>query len=238
MHLFQFDSIETWAETAASLWRDRLHVQPHLFHCLASGHTPNPIFALMADSCRRGLVSFSQATVFALDEYGGLSPDDSGRCANMLRHHLVSHIDLPRHEFHTFDPDAPDLDRVCDEFDIAIGKGFDLTLLGIGLNGHLGMNEPGSAPDSPTRRVQLHPKSVESSAKYLAHDQLPTWGLSVGMKRLLASREVWLLATGSAKAEIVLRTVTGETSPSLPASLLQNHPNCYLFLDRPAAALL
>jgi glucosamine-6-phosphate deaminase len=238
MHLLRFDSLESWIKTAASLWRDRLRVRPRLKICLTSGHTPNPLYAAMVAGHRQNLVSFRDSELFALDEFGGLAPDDPGRCANMLRHHLVDHIDVPANGFHTFDPDAPNLDQICHDFDLAIGSGFDLTLLGIGLNGHLGMNEPGSPTDSPTRRVELHPQTVVSAAKYLTHTQAPTWGLTVGMQRLLASEEVWLLATGPAKADIVRQIVHGNITPDLPASLLRHHRNCSLFLDDAAAARL
>jgi glucosamine-6-phosphate deaminase len=238
MHLLRFDSIESWIKTAASLWRDRLRAQPRLKLCLTSGHTPNPLYTAMVASHRQGLISFRDTEIFALDEFGGLGPDDPGRCANMLRHYLVNHIDLPNAKFHTFNPAASDLDQVCHDFDLAIDNGFDLTLLGIGLNGHLGMNEPGSPPDSPVRRVELHPQTVAAAAKYVSHTHVPTWGLTIGMKRLLASNEVWLLATGSSKAQIVRRILHDPITPQIPASLLRNHRNCYLFLDEPAAALL
>lgn len=238
MHILRFDSLESWIKTAASIWRDRLRSQPRQKICLASGHTPNPIFNAMVASHRQGLISFRDCELFALDEFGGLPVGDSGRCANMLRHYLVDHIDLPAAKFHTFDPDAADLNQVCHDFHVAIGAGFDLTLLGVGLNGHLGMNEPGSAPDSPTRRVDLHPQTVKSAAKYITHSRVPTWGLTVGMQQLLASDEVWLLATGNAKAEIVRRIVRDQVSPEVPASLLRTHRNCFFFLDDEAAQLL
>ncbi len=238
MHLLRFDSHESWIRCAASLWRDRLRVQPRLKICLASGHTPNPLFAAMVAGYRQGLVSFRDAEIFALDEFGDLAPDDPGRCANMLRDHLVDHVDLAAGKFQVLNTDSHDSAQVCHEFDLAIGSGFQLTLLGIGLNGHLGMNEPGTPADSPTRRVQLHPQTVATSAKYLSHSRVPTWGLTVGLKHLLATEEVWLLATGPAKAEIVRKIVHAEITPDVPASLLRAHRNCYLFLDHEAGARL
>ena len=124
------------------------------------------------------------------------------------------------------------------DYDAAIGDGFDLMLLGIGLNGHLGMNEPGSPADSPTRRVELHGGTIQSSARYFAHDNLPRWGLTVGLKAVLASKEVWLIANGAAKAGIIQQTVRGDISLSNPASLLRRHPDCSLFVDADAGALL
>jgi glucosamine-6-phosphate isomerase len=206
--------------------------------CLPSGHTPLKIFSAMVKSVAAGQASFRNAEIFSLDEYGGLPADDPGRCANMLAHYLLQDIDLPRNHFHAIDTTAADLDRVCRDYDKAVGDGFDLTFLGLGMNGHLGLNEPGSAPDSTTRRVSLHESTIKGTAKYLTHGNLPTWGIGVGMKQLLGSREVWLLANGRAKAEIIQRTLRGPVDVSVPASLLRNHPNAWLIVDSEAAALI
>lgn len=235
MNLLKFDSETAWVNGVASFWRDRLRANPKLRMCLPSGHTPNPIFAAMGQSVAAGLVSFKQAGIFALDEFGGLAPDDDGLCANMLQRYLLKYIDLPPQNFHRIDPNAK---NVAEEYDRLIGSGFDLTLLGIGLNGHLGMNEPGSPIDGTTRRVELHPTTVASSAKYLKHNNLPTWGVAVGLKHLLGSKEVWLLANGPKKAEIVQRAVKGRVSNEVPASLLRNHPNAFFMVDAEAGALV
>ena len=238
MNILRFDSEAAWIEGVASFWRDRLRINPRLRICLPSGHTPNPIFVAMGQAVAKRQASFRAAEIFALDEFGGLALDDLGRCANMLRRHLMDYIDLPKERFRTIDPDAADLEKVCRDYDDAIGAGFDLTLLGIGLNGHLGLNEPGSAIESTTRRVELHQATIAASAKYLTHTNLPTWGLGVGLKHLLGSKEVWLLATGPAKAEIIQRIVNGPTTAEVPASLMRDHPNCSLFLDPAAAAMI
>jgi len=188
----------------------------------------------------RGEVSFREAQVIALDDFGGLAPDDPGRCRNMVQRHLLDHVDLPKERFHFIDTEARDLDAVCRGYDRLIeeGGGFDLTLLGIGLNGHLGLNEPGSAPDSTTRRVQMHEITVKASAGYLTHGDLPTWGVGVGLKHLLGSKEVWLLANGQKKAEIIATTVKGEVTNQVPASLLRKHSNSSILVDSGAGALL
>ena len=238
MNLFQFDSESAWIAAVCSLWRDRLHAKPDLKMCLPSGTTPSRIYAEMSRSARTGLVSFERARVFALDEFGELAADDPGRTRHTLQHQLLDASGLPPPAFRFLDPDVPDTRQHCLDYDNDIGDGFDLALLGIGLNGHLGMNEPGSAPDSPTRRVDLHDTTVQSSARYFAHQNLPRWGLTVGLKALLASKEVWLLANGPAKAGIIRQTVRGEIGPSNPASLLRTHPNCSLFVDSAAGGLL
>lgn len=238
MNIFKFDSEEAWVEGAASFWRDRLRHNPRLRMCLPSGHTPNKIFAAMGHAVKARQASFREAEIFCLDEFGGLAPDDQGRCANMLRHYLLQHIDLPEKNFHRIDIDAPDLDKTCREYERSIEPGFDLTLLGLGLNGHLGMNEPGTPSDSLTRRVELASSTVASSAKYLAHGNLPTWGVAVGLRRLLGSKEVWLLVNGPAKAEIVKRTVQGAVGEDVPATLLRKHAKSFLMADAEAAKLI
>lgn len=236
MNVLRFDTESAWAGAVCSLWRDRLRTKPGLTICLPSGTTPAGIYAEMSRSARAGLVSFARASVFALDEFGGLAPDDPGRTRYTLQRQLTDAVDLPSAAFHFLDPDVPDIAQHCRDYDAAIGDGFDLMLLGIGLNGHLGMNEPGSPVDSSTRRVELEGTTIQSSARYFAHHNLPRWGLTIGMKTVLASKEVWVLANGAAKAPIIQQTLRGEISSSNPASLLRRHPNCSLFVDALAGA--
>ena len=237
MKTLRFDSTTDWARGVADLWQERLDAKPDLRICLPSGNTPLPLFAEVVNRTESGRISLRETEIFALDEYGGLPPDDPGRCVNMLRKHLIDRAGLPPERFHFLDSTAPDLESACSEYAAKIGaRGFDLTLLGIGLNGHLGLNEPGSAPDSTVRRVDMHRTSIASSANYLAHSRLPTWGLTVGLKELLASREVWLVATGSSKADILERVCHGPVTLNVPASLLRAHLNCLLLVDAAASA--
>jgi 6-phosphogluconolactonase/glucosamine-6-phosphate isomerase/deaminase len=192
----------------------------------------------MVRSAQAGLTSFARSHVFALDEFGGLPRDDEGLARNILPKILLEPAGLPKEAFHTLDAWASDLDRVCREYDERVSGTLDLVLLGIGVNGHLGMNEPGSAKDSPTRRVDLHPTTIQSSARYFAHKHLPTWGLTVGLGPILAAKEIWVLATGPNKSKIVREMVHGGIGVTIPASLLRDHSNCSLFVDVDAGALL
>jgi glucosamine-6-phosphate deaminase len=238
MNLLRFDAEPAWVEGVCAFWRDRLRTNPRQRICLPTGLTPARIYADMVRSAGAGHVSFSRATVFALDEFGGLAADDPGLTRNTLRRQLLAGIDLPLERFHFLDPEASDIEQQCRRYDEAIGDGFDLVLLGIGLNGHLGMNEPGSPVASPTRRVELEETTIQSSARYFRHGNLPRWGMTVGLKAILASKEVWLLANGAAKARIVQRAVAGTIDESVPASLLRRHSNCSLLVDAEAGSLL
>jgi glucosamine-6-phosphate isomerase len=238
MKLLKCDSETAWANHIAGLWRDRLRANPRLRLCLPAGHTPARVFDAMAGYVAQGGVSFREAEVFTLDEFGGLPPDDPGLCVQQLRRGLVSRIDLPPERFHFLQTSVDNLEEECRRYDRAIGRGFDLTLLGVGLNGHLGMNEPGTPSGASTHRAELHPSTVEASRRYLDHPRTPTWGLTVGLKQLLASKEVWLLACGASKAEIVRRTLKGEITTAVPASLLRSHPNSILFVDAAAGGAI
>jgi glucosamine-6-phosphate deaminase len=234
MNLLRFDSSAGWVNGVCALWADRLRSNPRLKICLPTGLTPVPIYAEMVRRVRAGHASFAQATVFALDEFGGLDADEPGRTSHTLRRLLLGDVDLPPAAFHVLDADAPDVERTCRRYEAAIGDGFDLVLLGVGTNGHLGMNEPGTPPDSPTRRVELHESTIQASARYfpaLPARDLPRWGLTVGLKQILSSHEVWVLATGSGKAPIVRQAVKGPVTDDVPASLLQRHRSCSWFVD-------
>ena len=238
MHLLRFDAETAWLSAVGSLWRDRLRAKPTLTMCLPSGGTPARIYAEMVRSHGEGLVSFARARLFVLDEFGGIAADDPGGTRNTLQRQLLDGVDLPPSAFHVLDPNHGDLTRHCADYDAAVGDRFDLMVLGLGLNGHLGMNEPGSAIDSVTRRVELHPGTIQSSARYFPHGRLPDWGLTVGLKAILAAKEVWVLANGAAKAPVIERIVRGAISTDNPASLLRRHANCALIVDADAAAAL
>lgn len=207
--------------------------------CLPAGRTPQPIYDGMANAVATHRISFAEAEIFLLDEYGGLVPDHPARCARMLERDLLARIDLPPQRFVALDPDAADLDAMCSAIERRIAdRPFDLTLLGIGLNGHVGMNEPGSAIDSSTRRVDLAQATRESAASHFGHADVPTWGVTIGLGALKQSAELWLLASGAAKADVVRRIVREPISTNVPATLLRGHPHCRLFVDAAAAAAL
>src|SRR5437867_406727 len=116
MHLLKFDSESAWAECLASLWRDRLRTNPRLRLCLPAGHTPARVFAAMVKSVASGQVSFREAEVFLLDEFGDLSPNDPGRCVQQLRDSLLNQIDLPAEHFEFIRTDAQNLAEECRRF--------------------------------------------------------------------------------------------------------------------------
>jgi glucosamine-6-phosphate deaminase len=237
MDLLDAGRIDAWADLVAARVLARLAAHPALRLCLPTGLTPVPVYDRLAAAVTAGTASFAGAEVFLLDEFGGVSPDDPGRCDRMLEHALLSRIDLPASRFHRFALDG-DIAAECRRYDALVGTGCDLTLLGIGTNGHLGMNEPGSAPDAPTRRVELAPSTIAASARYFGRDtNLPTWGVTMGLGTLARSREIWILASGAGKAPIVRETIDGPVSPAIPSTFLRRHPATTLIADADAASL-
>jgi glucosamine-6-phosphate deaminase len=237
----QIISVETAEDVAVDVARrivDTLRQKPGTRFCLPSGMTPVPAFSRIAAAVRGARASFSRAEVFLLDEFGGVAPDAKGRCDVMLRRTLIDAIDLPADRYHRPEPEAVDVDEMCRCYEAAVYGRLDLTLLGLGTNGHIGMNEPGSARDSPTRRVDLAPETIGASARYFDEGPLPTWGVTIGLRSLLASRTVYLVATGASKAAIVRAVMQEPVSTKRPASLLRDHPDAWLFVDAAAASSL
>jgi len=238
MQLLCHENADEWAVRVAARFADALARQPSLRVCLPTGLTPLAAYARVVDLAREGRASFRDAEGFLLDEFGGVPADAAGRCDVMLRHALLDHVDLPPDRYHRPVPEAPDLAAMCADYDRAIDGRLDLTLLGIGTNGHIGMNEPGSLPDSPTRRVELAPETTHAAARYFGSVPPPTWGVTIGLGPLRASRAIWLLATGASKADIVRDVLLEPMSVERPASLLRGHPSCVFVLDRAAASQL
>ena len=219
-----------WGATVGARLANHLAAHPGLRLCLPTGNTPTPAYRAFAERGGR----LDEAEVFLLDEFG-LPPGHPARCDEMLQRSLLGLIDTAPASMHSIDVATDDVDAACQQYDSEVAAGgLDLTVLGLGANGHLGLNEPGSEPDSPTRVIELHETTVTSAAAY-GSGATPQWGVTLGMGPLLTSREIWLLVTGAAKAEILHRALTGPIGPEVPASYLQTHSNAVVLADHAAA---
>jgi glucosamine-6-phosphate isomerase len=221
-----------WADAVADSWTRRLAERPGLRMCLPTGLTPTPVYAAM--TARE--VPWRQASVVLLDEWGGIPRDEPGSCDATLRRELLDHVDLPADRYRAIDAWAEDLDAECAAVDTWLDEGLDLAVLGVGTNGHLGMNEPGSPPDARTRRVELAQATRDAAGRYFG-DRItpPTWGVTVGLRDILAASEVWVLASGAHKAPVVTASLEGPVTPDLPASVLRGHPRVVWWVDEAAA---
>ncbi len=217
---------EEWAATVAAHFHER--VAPGMRICLPTGNTTTPFYAEVA---RRS--SLEGVEIFLLDEFGGLPDDDPGRCMSMLTRDVLSRVE-GRPRVHVPDVDASDPDHAADRYgDLISEGGLDLALVGLGANGHIGMNEPGATVDLATRVVQLEASTTQHAAEYGATTP-PTWGITVGMAELMEAEEVWVLVTGAHKAGILNRTIHGGVDSDVPATYLTEHHNATFFVDEAA----
>jgi glucosamine-6-phosphate deaminase len=203
---------------------------------VAAGNSPLTLYGLVA---RRGL-ALSHLSVFALDEYVGVPLDEPRNCAGVLRKHVAEAWGVAADHYFTVSSspaDAPASVRRHEQL-IADSGGLDIAVLGVGQNGHLGFNEPGSAPDSPARVIELEPVSVEANRKWFGDDYAPAAGATLGLRTILAARRILVLAFGPHKARAVSAMVDGPVGPQCPASLLRDHPATWVFSDTAAGAML
>ena len=228
---------DAWAEGVARELAARLVARPSLRVCLPTGDTPSPVYAALLAAEARGEVSFGAATIVLLDEWVGLPPGDPARCDVRLRTELLDRLGVGPFAFAAIDVDGPDPEAAAARHDAA-ARGLDLAVLGLGMNGHVGFNEPGSRPDDPMRLVRLAVSSRDAATARYGATLVPTAGITVGLARLLEAGECWLLVTGERKASMLRRALEQPEGPDCPASYLRRHPRLTVFADEAAAGLL
>jgi glucosamine-6-phosphate deaminase len=232
-----FDTYAALSQRAADLTAGLIRRRPSAVLGLPTGSTPEGFYrALVAKG-----VSFRQVRTFNLDEYVGLPREHPESYYRFMAEHLYRHVDLDPANIHIPDGMAPDPEAECRRYEEALRQAghLDLVLLGLGLNGHIGFNEPGTPWDVRTRRVQLAESTRQANARFFdSPDQVPREALTMGIGTMLEARQILLLASGPAKASIVRDVVRGEPSVMVPATALRGHPNVTVLLDREAASLL
>jgi len=203
---------------------------------VAGGNTPLELYRRVSE---RGQAR-SHLMVFALDEYVGVPLNEPRNCANLLHRSVAEAWGIPTNQFFVVSSaEHAALASVQDqEQRIAEAGGLDVIVLGLGQNGHLGFNEPGSAADSVGRLLDLDAISIEANRKWFGGDYAPAKGVTVGLKTVLAAKRVLILAFGAHKAAAAHAMVRGPVTKSCPASFLQAHPCVHAFLDQDAAAAL
>lgn len=238
-------SFRSPAAAARTLARDvarELAVKPSLVLGLPTGRTPVPLYAELATHCADGRADFSQATTFNLDEFLGIPGDDPRSYRAFMQRHLFQHVNLSPRRINFLNGVADDAAAECLRYErrIARAGGLDLLILGLGVNGHIGFNEPARGLTASTHRTRLTAATRRSNVALFdqrLHD-VPREALSMGMGTILRARRIVLLATGASKARTVKRLVCGAISTELPASFLQLHPAAEVWVDAAAGAAL
>lgn len=226
------------AIAAAAAFAALIRQKPNAVLGLATGNSPEPLYAELVRLHREEGLSFAGVTTFNLDEYVGIGPDHPGSYHAYMRQHLFDRVDIDPARTHVPDGLAADPVASGRAYDAAIqaAGGIDLQLLGIGRNGHIGFNEPGADPHGITGPVDLAPATLEANAAVFPGGAVPPRAMSMGLGTILSARAIVLLATGATKAAAVKAALTGPVTVDCPASLLRDHPCVTWHLDAEAAA--
>lgn len=228
---------EEMSRRAASELCIALATDPQLLICAASGATPSRVYELFTEEARLRPDAFRRLRVMALDEWGGLGLDDPGGSSFQIRRQLLEPLALPRERGFTFRGDAPDPLAECGRIAAILDEQgpIDVAVLGLGLNGHLGLNEPAASLHPHAHVAELSPES-RNHPMLAGAGAVPQYGLTLGMADLMRARRVLFLVSGAHKRDVLARLVRGGLTTSLPGSLLRMHPDTLCLCDRAAAA--
>ncbi len=232
-----FDSHEAVSGRTAQFVLDLVRQKPNALICVPSGDTPRLTFQKIVQMAQP--IDFEQVMFVALDEWVGIAPDNVGSCRYIVENELIKGLHLRPEQVHYFDGLSNDLAAECQKTNdlIASHSGLDLMLVGLGMNGHIGLNEPNTPFDTYAHVSELAEVTVSVGQKYFDVQTTLKQGVTVGLRHLQEAKTVVLIATGERKAEIVERVCSEQISEKLPASILKQHKNSYLWVDKAAAKL-
>lgn len=204
---------------------------------LATGSTPEGLYQHLIDAYNSHTVSFANVSSFNLDEYVGLSKEDPNSYHYYMSKHLFNHVDIPEKNVHLPNGVADDLAVECQEYENRVQQagGINIQILGIGQNGHIGFNEPGTSFQSHTHVVELDESTRKANARFFdSFEAVPRQAITMGIKTIMQADEILLLVSGDKKAEALEQLVSGEVSEDFPASILQTHQNVKVIADKDA----
>ena len=240
MEIFIADTYEEMSRQAAAAVKDLIQSKKNPLLCTASGDTPAGLYKKLISLINEDQLDTSTWNFVALDEWAGMNGSDDGSCRFYLDKQLFGPLQVAKDRISFFDGRADDLQKECDDVENFISErdGIDVAILGLGMNGHVGMNEPGTSMSLHSHVTDLDPQTQKIGQKYFKEQQQLTQGITLGLATLMDARHIILLISGHHKAEIVKRMLEEEISEQLPATLLRNHPGLKIYLDNHAASLI
>ncbi|MDR2374238.1 MAG: glucosamine-6-phosphate deaminase [Bifidobacteriaceae bacterium] len=242
MEVVILESKQEIAALAGDVIEELLAGKPNAVLGLATGSSPLALYDELVERHRAGRVSFARARAFMLDEYVGLAPDHPQRYRNVIEAEIASRVDFAPGAVSGPDGNAADLMAACRAYDEAIrgAGGIDVQILGVGADGHVAFNEPGSSLSSRTRPKTLTRQTVADNARFFGGDEsaVPRHVVTQGLGTIMEARHLVLMALGRSKAEAVHQMVEGAVCALWPASVLQFHPHATVLLDAEAASRL
>lgn len=237
VNVIKVKNYDEMSEKATELIVNRINTLENPVLGLATGSTPEGLYQRIIKKFEQKEVSFKNVTTFNLDEYVGLDKDDSNSYYYFMNEKLFRHVDIAMDRVHVPNGVAQDLEKECMEHERAIEQagGIDVQVLGIGGNGHIGFNEPGTSFSSRTHVVDLDESTIQANARFFnSIDDVPTQAVSMGIETIMNSKEILLLVSGEAKADAMAKLLNGEVSEDFPASILKQHENVTVIVDEAA----
>lgn len=227
------------SRVAANIISAQVIMKPDCVLGLATGATPVGTYEQLVRWYEKGDLDFASVHSVNLDEYRGLSAEDEQSYRYFMNIHLFDHINIDKKNTYVPDGMEPDAAKACSAYDEIIRSlgGIDLQILGLGHNGHIGFNEPGSAFEKETHCVRLSRSTIEANARFFdSIDRVPREAYTMGIKSIMQARKVVVIVCGESKREIVRRAFFGAITPEVPASVLQLHNDVILVGDEAALA--
>lgn len=241
MRIIKAKNYEDMSAKAADFIAAQVLLKPNSVLGLATGSTPIGTYKNLVNKVKAGDLSFAKVSSINLDEYVGLSPDNDQSYRFFMNENLFHHIDIDKAHTHVPDGLEKDAAKACADYDAIIASygGIDLQLLGLGLNGHIGFNEPADHFPTGTNCVDLTPSTIEANSRFFAdYESVPKKAYTMGIQAIMQADCVLMEVSGKAKAEIVKEAFSGKVRPEVPASILQLHKNFVLIADADALSLL
>lgn len=241
MKIIVTKTYEELSRKAGNLFASQLILKPNSVIGLATGSSPVGMYQELIRIYKEGDIDFNEVVSFNLDEYIGLTPDNEQSYHYFMEKNLFSSINIRPENIHIPSGIAVDMEVAAKSYDKLIEEagGIDIQILGIGNNGHIGFNEPDVKFEARTHIVELEQDTIEANARFFSSiDEVPTKAISMGIKNIMQSRKIVLIAAGEGKAKAVQGMIEGPITPELPASVLQLHPDVTIILDEAAANLL
>ncbi len=235
-----YNNAEEIGCAAAQLYKELINGNPSAVLGLATGATPVPTYKKLIELYKNGEISFKDVTTFNLDEYCDLDKHDKNSYYTFMHENLFNYIDIKEENVNFLDGNAEDCDAESKRYAEAIraAGGIDLQLLGIGTNGHIAFNEPADKFTDEAFKVTLTQSTINSNQKYFGDVPMPRYAMTMGIGSIMRSKKILLIATGESKAKAIKAMVSGEITPQIPCSILNEHKDVVIMLDKAAASLI